>query len=74
MKNELIKLMSTAFSIDISQINEKTASTDTARWDSINHLNLIITLEEHYGIKFSSDEIVELVDFKAIEKCVKEKL
>ena len=74
MENELIKLMSTVFSVDTSQINEKTTSNSLAQWDSVNHLSLIITLEEYYDINFSEDEMVELIDFKAIEKCVKKKL
>ena len=35
-------------------------------WDSLNHLHLIITLENQLGIKFKSSKIPNLVSVKAI--------
>lgn len=56
---ELQKIFQTTFSLDY-EIKEDMKRSDIKEWDSINHLNLIVELEEHYGITFSMEEIENL--------------
>ena len=42
-------------------------------WDSINHVNIINTLEEELEITFSDDDIVKMENLKTIEEIVKSK-
>lgn len=38
-------------------ISEDTQQSDIEEWDSINHLSLILALEETFGKKFSIEQI-----------------
>ena len=61
--------MSEVFSVPVSILNESTKQEDIDKWDSLGHLNLILAIEAKLGVKFSSDEIVNIKSIKdVIEK------
>jgi len=35
-------------------------------WDSLNHISLLLSIEEHYDIRFSLDEMTELTSIRNI--------
>lgn len=39
------------------ELSEKTTAADVEGWDSFNHMNLIMQIEEEFGIAFETDEI-----------------
>lgn len=41
-------------------LTETSSADQVERWDSLTHVNLIMTLERHYKIKFSLGEIKRL--------------
>jgi acyl carrier protein len=41
-------------------LTESTTANDLDGWDSLMHLNLIIALEKHFGIRFSTADISNL--------------
>lgn len=38
-------------------INEKTTAKDVKEWDSLAHIQLVISLEKKFAIKFTAKEI-----------------
>jgi acyl carrier protein len=36
------------------------AAGDVETWDSFNHINLILAIEDRFGIEFSTEEIADL--------------
>ena len=44
------------------QIVPKMAAKDVPEWDSFNHLNLILALEERFQIRLSSEEIAAMAN------------
>jgi acyl carrier protein len=41
-------------------ITDSTSAADVDGWDSIAHINLIIAIEKHFGVKFTANEIAAL--------------
>ncbi len=39
------------------ELNDELSAKDVPGWDSFNHVNLIISIEEEFGVKFSNDEV-----------------
>lgn len=44
---------------DITLFREMTAA-DLTEWDSLAHINLIMEIEENFGLRFNVDDIVDL--------------
>jgi acyl carrier protein len=54
-------------------IDEKLSAEDTSNWDSIRHLNLVMAIEESFGVSFSSDELGRLTSYRAIADALAER-
>lgn len=65
--NKLKKVMSIVFEIPIESITEESSSDNIDNWDSLRHLNLILALEEEFGVTIPDEEVGNLVNFKLIK-------
>ena len=73
-KNEIEVEVETLFK-NILKINENIQIDKVLRnkfdtWDSINHLNLILSVEEKFDISLSSDDIESINDLKSLLKII----
>lgn len=57
--NEIIEIFKDILDMEDIQITEQTTSNDIDEWDSLTHIQLIVAIENHFKIKFSSMEIHE---------------
>lgn len=55
------------------KIDSNTSRDNTPEWDSLAHLNLIIELEEEFGIEFNREEIPLLDNVDKILKKISKK-
>ena len=54
------QLMREYFDEDELVITPQTTANDVEAWDSMNHLNIIIALEQRFKIKFLTSEVEAL--------------
>ena len=55
-------------------INDSTNSDDIEDWDSLNHINLVSSIEREFKIKFALGELLELKDVGAMIELMLKKL
>lgn len=70
--SDLNSIFSKAFDAPI-EVNADSVRDDFSIWDSINHLNLIVELEDFYHVSFTMDEIKELMSVKKITEVLQQK-
>ncbi len=75
MENIKIKqVMSAVFEIPIESIADDASSDNIENWDSLRHLNLILALEEEFGVSIPDAEVGNLINYKLIELIINDLL
>ncbi len=41
-------------------VNENTTANDIEDWDSLEHINLIVAVEQEFGMKFNMNEVTSM--------------
>jgi acyl carrier protein len=74
MTNEekLKKIIGSVFNIDASSVNNETSPDTVESWDSLNHLNLVLALEEGFDVSFTEEQTVEILNFELIKISLQE--
>jgi acyl carrier protein len=57
--DELNAIFCKVFYDDDIKITPECTSDDIDGWDSLSHLNLVVAVEKHFGIKFRDAEIAK---------------
>ncbi|MEO5572034.1 MAG: acyl carrier protein [Bacteroidia bacterium] len=68
--DKIKNIMSTIFNVDKSAINDDSSPETVETWDSLQHMNMIVALEEEFGIIFNDDQITSMLDFKSVSEAV----
>lgn len=71
-KDRIKQVMSVVFEIPLQEINDDVSTDNLDNWDSLRHLNLILALEEEFGVSIPDEEVGNLVNFKLIELTINE--
>lgn len=66
--SNLVKIMAQVFNVDENTITMDTVKDDIEEWDSLEHIKLVLEIEDSYKIKFDLDIIPELVTVKKIQE------
>jgi acyl carrier protein len=70
----ILRLVSDIFEVPVARLQPTSSPDNIESWDSLRHLNLVLALEQEFGIQFSPEEIEELLSVELIESLVDEKL
>lgn len=54
-------------------IGKDCSQSNCEKWDSLNHLNLIVALEDEFDMEFEPEEIAEMKSLDAIVRMIKSK-
>lgn len=69
--NDLILLVRQQF--PQANINAQSAQGSFPEWDSLGHFNLLLLVEQHYGVRFEPNELVELKSLADIQQALQSK-
>ena len=70
MDERLRHVLAVVLEMPEAQIDEQLTAEQTSNWDSMRHLNLIMALEDAFGVTFASEELGELTSHRAIAEAL----
>ncbi len=77
-KNEILKKVNEIFIevLDNPQIvlSEITTAHDVEEWDSLAHIHLVVAIERHFKIRFTSKEIQSWDNIGDLIDCIQTKI
>ena len=74
MKERIKKIMASVFLINSETISDEISQLNFEKWESLQHLILIVNIESEFGVSFEPEEIVEMTSLDLIDKYLKKKL
>ncbi len=74
MINKIKEIMSSVFKVDTHSINDQTTIETLENWDSLTHLNLIMSLEESFDVTIEDTEMAEMISYDIVTRVIKNKL
>lgn len=73
MMQKLETILATTFRLPAEKITDDLSIKSLEIWDSLLHMNLVMSLEEAYAIELTMDEIMSMVDVASIRKIISER-
>ncbi|MDC2963857.1 acyl carrier protein [Gammaproteobacteria bacterium] len=66
-------ILSRVLRIKAEDLRDDMSMEEISSWDSLSHMDLVVSLEEAYNLEFTMDEIMELRSIAKIRKIIREK-
>lgn len=67
-------IASDLFGVPADQIARESSTESIEAWDSTQHLNFVLALEEKFNIQFSPEEMEQMRNIGSTEKLVENRL
>jgi len=61
------------FQLPLETVGPRTSPDNVETWDSLQHLNLVLALEQEFDLQFTPEEIEQLLSVELIAALVNEK-
>jgi len=70
----LDSLFKILFNLSDLELTDDLSAKNVPGWDSFNHVNLIINIEEEFGVRFSNDEVGGIQNVGNLKKLLATKI
>jgi acyl carrier protein len=72
IKEKVLEMMRRIFKLD--DIDQALAQQNCPEWDSLNHLALVVEIEEHFNISLEPEEIEQMTSIEVIIQIIESKI
>lgn len=68
------RVMADVLDLNVNAISDDTSVENTPKWDSANHIQLVLALEEEFSVSFDVSELESMISYFDIVNVVQSKL
>ena len=72
MNERIIDVVSRTMEVPAESLSAESSPATVETWDSLKHMNLVLALEEEFGIRLDDERIMKMVSVEAIVETVTE--
>jgi acyl carrier protein len=73
MQQRVCSIISRVLKVPLAAVDASSSPDTLKNWDSLQHLQIVLALEEEFGVEFSVDEIVALQRVDTIVEILRER-
>ncbi len=73
-EESLKQILATVLKVPVGNIDGDTNMDTVESWDSLNHMNLILALEDAYSVRIPDDEATNITSYSLIKLVINEQL
>jgi acyl carrier protein len=70
LDTRLRDVMGAILDLDPEALNDATSAETVEAWDSVHHMNLVIAVEDEFGVRLPENEIANLTSFPALREAL----
>jgi acyl carrier protein len=74
IQEKVIQVLINIFQVSPDKISTETTSDNVENWDSMNHINMILALEQEFGIRYDEEQVVSMLSVEEIIDATEEML
>ncbi len=71
--NRVRSVFSDVFQIPLEDVKPESSPDTIPNWDSLEHLNLVLALEQEFNVQFNPEEIEQLLSVELVAALLEEK-
>lgn len=68
--NELKTVLLSALRLDDWDVQDETLASEIPGWDSLNHVNVIVAVERHFNVSFTTAEVLKLKSIGDLQRLI----
>ena len=73
MSDPVIETVAEVFNVASDRINDQTGPGELEGWDSVGHLDLVMAIEQKFGVQLTMDESTSLASVVDIRRILQKK-
>lgn len=67
MRQKIAQILADTLGLPLAKITDNTTMENTEAWDSVAHLNLVMSLESAFGVTLDPEEFLEMSSIEGME-------
>ena len=73
-RGRVLRAASDIMGVPVETLDEASSPDSVPGWDSLKHMNLVLALEEEFGIRFGDDQVMQMSSLGLIRQSIDELL
>jgi acyl carrier protein len=74
ISNELKAVVLNILKLDDWELTDSTLASEVPGWDSLSHINVVLAVEKHFGVRFKNIEVIRLKSVGDLQQLIDSKL
>jgi acyl carrier protein len=64
---KLKQVFADVFGVNSNSVNENSSVDTIEKWDSFNHMKLVLALEEQFNVRFQTNQTIEMLSYPLVK-------
>jgi len=74
VRDQVCQIAADIFSVSQAEITLQSSPDTVKNWDSVQHMLLVLALEEHFDQQFEPEEVTDMLSIELIISLIEEKV